>query len=141
MLVAVQASLTVEVTTRDGVADVHVARPDHRARPGVLFVMDAYGLRPAIEEIAHRIAADGYVVLAPNVFYRAGRSPVLPLPDLTDAKERTRFFQSLRPLSEELRRRGWPPTAAPIRTISRTSRRRDRSQSPATAWAHASAGE
>jgi len=27
------------------------------------------GLRPRIEEMADRIAAQGYVVLAPNVFY------------------------------------------------------------------------
>src|SRR5438046_3644311 len=64
--------------------------------------MDAYGLRPTIDEIADRIAADGYVVLAPNVFYRAGRSPVLPLPDVTDPEQRTSFFQSLRPLIEQL---------------------------------------
>jgi carboxymethylenebutenolidase len=64
--------------------------------------MDAYGLRPTIAEMVDRIAADGYVVLAPNVFYRAGRSPVLPLPDLTDPDQRTRFFQSLRPLIEQL---------------------------------------
>jgi carboxymethylenebutenolidase len=94
---------TVEVTTPDGVADAYLARPDDRAHPGVLFIMDAYGLRPAIEEMADRIAADGYVVLAPNVFYRAGRSPVLPLPDLTDAEQRTSFFQSLRPLIEQLK--------------------------------------
>jgi carboxymethylenebutenolidase len=95
-------SATVEVTTPDGVADAYLARPDNSAHPGVLFIMDAYGLRPAIEEMADRIAADGYVVLAPNVFYRAGRSPALPLPDLTDAAQRTRFFQSLRPLIEQL---------------------------------------
>jgi carboxymethylenebutenolidase len=49
-----------------------------------------------------RIAADGYVVLAPNVFYRAGRFPVLPLPDLTDPEQRTSFFQVVRPLIEQL---------------------------------------
>src|SRR5436190_7183268 len=64
--------------------------------------MDAFGLRPTIDEMADLIAADGYVVLAPNVFYRAGRSPVLPIPDLKDPEERTRFFQSLRPLIEQL---------------------------------------
>jgi carboxymethylenebutenolidase len=68
----------------------------------VLFVMDAYGLRPTIEEMVDRIAADGYVVLAPNVFYRAGRAPVLPMPDVTDPEQRARFFQSLRPMMDQL---------------------------------------
>jgi carboxymethylenebutenolidase len=95
-------SSTVEITTPDGVADAYLARPDDEPHPGVLFIMDAYGLRPTIDEMVDRIAADGYVVLAPNVFYRAGRSPVLPLPDLTDPEQRTSFFQSLRPLIEQL---------------------------------------
>jgi carboxymethylenebutenolidase len=93
---------TVEVTSPDGVADAYLTRPDDGGHPGLLFIMDAYGLRPTIYEMADRIAADGYVVLAPNVFYRAGRSPVLPMPDLSDPEQRTTFFQSLRPLIEEL---------------------------------------
>jgi carboxymethylenebutenolidase len=92
----------VDVTTPDGVADSYLARPDDASHPGVLFIMDALGLRPAIYEMADRIAADGYVVLAPNVFYRAGRSPVVPLPDLTDPDQRMSFFQKLRPLMDQL---------------------------------------
>ena len=92
----------VEITTLDGVADAYLAGPDNGPLPGVLFIMDAYGLRPTIHEMVDRIAAAGYFVLAPNVFYRAGRAPVIPLPDLTDPEQRTRFFQSLRPLMEQL---------------------------------------
>ena len=88
--------------TTDGVADAYLARPDDGAHPGVLFIMDAFGLRPTIEEMVERIAADGFVVLAPNVFYRAGRAPVMPMPDLTDPEQRARFFQTLRPLMNEL---------------------------------------
>jgi len=95
-------SETIDIPTPDGTADAYLARPDDGARPGVLFVMDAYGLRPTIEQMVDRIAADGYAVLAPNVFYRAGRSPVLPLPDLTDPEQRTDFFKQLRPLVEQL---------------------------------------
>jgi carboxymethylenebutenolidase len=95
-------SSIIDIATADGVADAYVARPDDRPRPGVLFIMDAYGLRPTIHEMVDRIAADGYVVLAPNVFYRAGRAPVLPLPDLNDPEQRASFFQSLRPLIDEL---------------------------------------
>jgi carboxymethylenebutenolidase len=93
----------VDVPTPDGVANAYLARPeDDQPHPGVLFVMDAYGLRPTIAEMAERIAADGYVVLAPNVFYRAGRSPVPPMPELSDPGQRASFFESLRPLMGEL---------------------------------------
>jgi carboxymethylenebutenolidase len=92
----------VDITTPDGVADAYLARPDDQPHPGVLFIMDAFGLRPTIGDMIERIAADGYVVLAPNVFYRAGRAPVLPMPDLSDPEQRAGFFQSLRPLIDQL---------------------------------------
>jgi carboxymethylenebutenolidase len=95
-------SSTIDVPTPDGVANAYLARPDEDPHPGVLFIMDAFGLRPTIEEMVRRIAADGYVVLAPNVFYRAGREPIGPLPDLADPEQRASFFQTLRPLFESL---------------------------------------
>ena len=89
--------------TPDGVADAYLTRPDDDgAHPAVLFVIDAFGLRPRIEEMADRIAERGYVVLAPNVFYRAGRAPVLPMPDFSDPDARASFFQQVRPLMEQL---------------------------------------
>jgi carboxymethylenebutenolidase len=69
--------------------------------------VDAIGLRPRIEEMADRIAAQGYLVLAPNVFYRAGRAPLWETPDLHDPESRGRFFESLGPLMRPL-----TPTAA-----------------------------
>ncbi len=60
--------------------------------------MDAIGLRPRIEEMADRIAAEGYVVLAPNVFYRAGRAPLWQTPKLDDPESRGSFFRTLGPL-------------------------------------------
>jgi carboxymethylenebutenolidase len=42
-------SSTVEVLTAAGAADAYLARVDERPYPGVLFIMDAYGLRPTIE--------------------------------------------------------------------------------------------
>jgi carboxymethylenebutenolidase len=100
-----QASMNgaiVDIETPDGVADAYLVRPEAELGGGVLFIMDAYGLRPTIYEMADRIAADGYIVLAPNVFYRAGRSPVFEIPDLSDPEQRASFFQSLRPLIGEL---------------------------------------
>jgi carboxymethylenebutenolidase len=96
-------SSTIDVKTEDGAADAYLTRPgDDRPHPAVLFVMDGIGLRPRIEEMADRIAAHGYVVLAPNFFYRSGRAPVLPLPDLTDPDSRAEFMQALRPMIEQL---------------------------------------
>jgi carboxymethylenebutenolidase len=90
---------TIDVPTPDGVADCYLAKPAGDGRhPGVLFMIDAIGLRPRIEEMADRIAAQGYVVLAPNVFYRAGRAPLWETPGLHDPDSRGRFFRSLGPL-------------------------------------------
>ena len=94
---------TIDITTPDGVADAYLTRPDEGDRhPGVLFLMDAFGLRPRIEEMADRIAERGYAVLAPNVFYRAGRAPVLPFPDMTEETGRAEFMKGVRPLMNEL---------------------------------------
>jgi carboxymethylenebutenolidase len=96
-------SSPVDIETPDGSADAYLTRPDDGERhPGVLFLMDAYGLRLRIEEMADRIAERGYAVLAPNVFYRAGRTPVLPFPDMTSDEARGEFFKDVRPLMEEL---------------------------------------
>jgi carboxymethylenebutenolidase len=89
----------IDVPTPDGVADAYLTRPaDDGTYPGVLFIIDAIGLRDRIKEMADRIAAQGYVVLAPNVFYRAGRAPIWETPDLTDSDARSAFFAQLRPL-------------------------------------------
>src|SRR3954466_1774178 len=96
-------STHLDIQTPDGVADAYLSRPASGERhPGVLFIMDAFGLRPRIEEMADRIAERGYAVLAPNVFYRAGRSPVLPFPDMTEEGARTEFFKAVRPLMGQL---------------------------------------
>jgi carboxymethylenebutenolidase len=92
----------IDVATPDGVADAYLARPDDEPRPAVLLVMDAYGLRPQIERMADRIAAQGYVVLAPNVFYRAGRSPVVSLEGLDDPDRRGEVFARAMPLIRAL---------------------------------------
>lgn len=40
--------------------------------PGVILFMDGPGIRPAMTEIAERLAANGFTVLLPDLFYRAG---------------------------------------------------------------------
>ena len=96
-------SSTVDIETPDGGADAYLACPDDEERhPGVLLMMDGFGLRRRIEEMADRIAERGYVVLAPNVFYRAGRAPVLSFPDMTKDNARAEFLKGVRPLMDAL---------------------------------------
>jgi carboxymethylenebutenolidase len=93
----------VDIATRDGVADAYLSLPDDGQRhPGVLFMIDAFGLRKRIEDMADRIASHGYAVLAPNVFYRSGRAPVVPMPDMREEGARAEFFKKLGPLRKPL---------------------------------------
>lgn len=90
---------TIDVETADGVVDCYLTKPaDDGTGPGILLMMDAIGLRPRIEEMADRVAAQGYVVLAPNVFYRGGRAPLWAPPKLDDPNSRATFFRELGPL-------------------------------------------
>ena len=88
---------TIEIAAPDGAADALLAHPDGASSRGVLFVMDAFGLRPTIAEMVERIARDGYVVLAPNVLYRAGPSPLVTPEELGDPERRSDAFARLRP--------------------------------------------
>jgi carboxymethylenebutenolidase len=93
---------TVEITMQEGAADAYVSRPDDGAHRGVLFLMDAYGLRATIGEMVERIAAEGFIVLAPNVFYRGGRSPIVPPDDIGDANRGSTLWDTIRPLMAQL---------------------------------------
>ncbi|MGH2833207.1 MAG: dienelactone hydrolase family protein, partial [Solirubrobacteraceae bacterium] len=93
----------VDIKMNDGIADAYLSRPDAEGTyPGVLLLIDAFGLRPRIEEMADRIATKGFVVLAPNVFYRAGRAPVISLDGLGDPERRGAIFEQIMPLLKEL---------------------------------------
>jgi carboxymethylenebutenolidase len=85
---------TIEVQAADGAAEAYLA--GRSGAPGVLFYIDAIGLRPQIEEMADRIASWGYVVLAPNVFYRDGvTADLAPQKDLREPGAREEFFAGL----------------------------------------------
>lgn len=63
----------VTVRTKDGDCPVHVMSPSGTGRfPAVIFYMDAGGIRPAVLDMARRLAAAGYLVLVPDLFYRYG---------------------------------------------------------------------
>jgi carboxymethylenebutenolidase len=64
--------------------------------------MDVFGLRPRIREMADRVAERGYAVLAPNLFYRGARSPLVGPAELRDAGESAAAFRRLAPMMPAL---------------------------------------
>ena len=84
---------TIEIQAADGAAEAYLT--GEAGKPGVLFYVDAIGLRRQTQEMADRIASWGYVVLVPHVFYRDGTAAELaPQADLRDAGAREAFFGS-----------------------------------------------
>lgn len=68
----------VDVTTPSGTADSALFYPEGKGPwPAVLIWTDIMGLRPAFREMGRRLAAQGYVVLVPNPFYRNHKAPVV----------------------------------------------------------------
>lgn len=67
----------VTVKTADGMCDAALYHPAGKgAWPAVLIWTDIFGLRPAFRDMGRRLAAQGYVVLVPNPFYRTRKAPV-----------------------------------------------------------------
>jgi carboxymethylenebutenolidase len=63
----------IEIRTEDGVCPTHVFHPNGQGSwPGVVMLMDGLGVRPALFEIAERLAGGGYFVILPDLYYRAG---------------------------------------------------------------------
>jgi len=66
------------VKTADGNADAALFHPSGKGKwPAVLMWPDILGLRPVFREMGKRLAAQGYVVLVPNPYYRTRKSPVV----------------------------------------------------------------
>lgn len=63
----------IDVTTPEGEMKTFVYHPSHGGpHPVVLYLMDAPSIRPALKEMASRLATAGYYVMLPYLFYRGG---------------------------------------------------------------------
>ena len=65
----------VIVTTKHGRMPTFMAAPDAEGQhPGIIFYMDAPGIREELRNMARRIAKHGYVVLLPDMYVSPGHS-------------------------------------------------------------------
>ncbi|MFT4027467.1 MAG: dienelactone hydrolase family protein [Novosphingobium sp.] len=63
----------IAIPTPDGPCRAFILTPGGEGPwPAVIFFMDGLGIRPPLIEMAERLARGGYLVLLPDLFFRAG---------------------------------------------------------------------
>jgi len=63
----------VDIDAPDGAMKTFIYHPEHDGpHPVVLYLMDAPSIRPALKEMAGRLASAGYYVMLPYLYYRGG---------------------------------------------------------------------
>jgi carboxymethylenebutenolidase len=73
--------------TPDGQMPVFMARPEGGAAgPGLLIIQEVFGLTDHIQEVCQRFADEGFVTLAPDLYYRL-RARTAPYDDVPSAME------------------------------------------------------
>lgn len=94
----------VSVKTADGTADAALFTPSGKGKwPAVLMWPDILGLRPVFREMGKRLAAQGYVVLVVNPYYRAKKAPVIEGPfDFDKPDDRSKLMAFREGLTDEM---------------------------------------
>ena len=84
----------VSISTADGLCDASLHTPAGEGSwPAIIMFTDAGGVRPTFWGMADRLAALGYAVLLPNLYYRAGPfEPFDMSAAFSDADERARMM-------------------------------------------------
>ena len=76
---------TIQLNTSDGKMDAYVAQPkDGGSYPGVVVIQEAFGVNDHIKKVTERIAAEGYVAIAPDIYHREAER-VIPYAEMTKA--------------------------------------------------------
>jgi carboxymethylenebutenolidase len=85
----------VSIKTPDGTADSYFVHPSSGTAPGVLLWPDIFGLRPAMRQMAKRLAESGYSVVVVNPFYRVQKAPTAEKGAATEIKALMPLAQGL----------------------------------------------
>ncbi|MEZ4488285.1 MAG: dienelactone hydrolase family protein [Cyanobacteriota/Melainabacteria group bacterium] len=60
----------ISVSVNEGFFDAYLSFPKEEEGPGVLLIQEIFGVNDHIRAVADRLAEEGYVVLAPDLFWR-----------------------------------------------------------------------
>ncbi|OGQ79983.1 MAG: hypothetical protein A3F90_19640 [Deltaproteobacteria bacterium RIFCSPLOWO2_12_FULL_60_19] len=76
---------TLQLNTADGKMEAYEARPkDGGPRPAIIVIMEAFGVNKHIKDVTERIAREGYVAIAPDLYHREPER-VVPYAELQKA--------------------------------------------------------
>ncbi|SFI34810.1 carboxymethylenebutenolidase [Collimonas sp. OK307] len=62
----------IDIEAADGTFGAYLAIPHTGKGPGIVLIQEIFGVNEHIRAVAEQYAADGYVVLAPDLFWRSG---------------------------------------------------------------------
>lgn len=86
-----------EITSEEGICETFVAYPENTQNlPIILFYMDAVGLRPRLYEMVEKLASFGFFVLAPNLFYRTNKIPIVDYDIFMQPQNLPEMFKQIR---------------------------------------------
>jgi carboxymethylenebutenolidase len=75
-----------DLTVNGSTMGAYVTQPDGDGpRPGVVVIMEAFGVNGHIESVADRLAGEGYTAIAPDLFYRQSPRQVCGYDELDKA--------------------------------------------------------
>jgi carboxymethylenebutenolidase len=75
----------VQLNTSDGKMDAYVAQPKNGGNfPGVVVIQEAFGVNDHIKKVTDRIAAEGYVAIAPDIYHRESER-IIPYSEMPKA--------------------------------------------------------
>lgn len=74
----------ITISGKDGSFMGYLATPDGKQGPGVVIIQEIFGINPWIREITNWYAAQGYMALAPDLFWRL--KPGIQLDPTSDAQ-------------------------------------------------------
>src|SRR5574341_1279790 len=65
------SSSALQLNTSDGKMEAYLAQPKNNGTyPGIVVIQEAFGVNDHIKKVTERIAAEGYVAIAPDIFHR-----------------------------------------------------------------------
>ncbi|NGZ83350.1 dienelactone hydrolase family protein [Duganella sp. SAP-35] len=78
-----------EIATRDGAMPTWICHPQGAgAHPALIFYMDAPGMREELRAMCRRLAAAGYYVMLPDLYYRSHHGDMGPFRGDEDAQHK-----------------------------------------------------